>query len=63
VSVAGQRQVRSSANSSSEEYVQSLRSQPTDSMGLAALLSTSDTNPESFITMLKLGKSRKYHND
>eukprot|EP00930_Biecheleria_cincta_P019125 TRINITY_DN14693_c0_g1_i2.p1 TRINITY_DN14693_c0_g1~~TRINITY_DN14693_c0_g1_i2.p1 ORF type:complete len:1009 (+),score=155.95 TRINITY_DN14693_c0_g1_i2:106-3132(+) len=50
------RQVRSSASSGSEEYVQSLRSQPTDPMGLAALLSTSDTNPESFITMLKLGK-------
>lgn len=43
---------------SSEEYVQSLRNQPTDPMGLAALLSTSDTNPESFITMLKLGKGK-----
>lgn len=44
---------------SSEEYVQSLRNQPTDPMGLAALLSTSDANPESFITMLKLGKGKK----
>jgi len=42
-----------------DEYIQSLRSHPTDPMLLGALLSTSDMNhPESYITMLRLGTQK-----
>jgi len=38
-----------------EEYVQSVRSHPSDPSVLAALLSTSDPHPESFVSMVNLG--------
>mmetsp|Transcript_28541 Transcript_28541/g.51664 ORF Transcript_28541/g.51664 Transcript_28541/m.51664 type:complete len:972 (+) Transcript_28541:147-3062(+) len=42
-----------------DEYIQSLRSHPTDSTLLGALLSTSDMeHPESYISMLRLGQRK-----
>lgn len=42
--------------SSSDEHVQSLRSHPFDPMGVGALLSTSDADPESLIAIFRLGR-------